>query len=170
MRPEEWVSVQWSVWTVTRKVHNGKEYVNSETRTVFWEVKLCSLLDIYRYFGGTCFHLQGQRISWAIKEIVFLHVKLHFMVPQWSHLWKIPNYSCGKHFHVGFEVLTSVITESSVFWDMTPCSPLKVNRRFGGGDIFLRNVDWLSMDYTALYSRRYNSSSNFMVNFCYTTK
>jgi hypothetical protein len=28
---------------------------------------------------------------------------------------------------VGFEVLKSII-----FWDMTPCSPLCSNRRFGG--------------------------------------
>jgi hypothetical protein len=75
--------------------------------------------------------------------------------------------------------------KSTIFWDITPCSPLKVNRRFGGtyrlhlesqiallatcfhdslllglfldpeeeGDMFLRNVDWLSADYTALYPR-----------------
>jgi hypothetical protein len=30
---------------------------------------------------------------------------------------------------VGFEVLTPVVMKSSVFWDITPCSPLKVNRR-----------------------------------------
>jgi hypothetical protein len=29
------------------------------------------------------------------------------------------------------EVLTAVILKSSVFWDITPCIPLKVNRRFG---------------------------------------
>jgi hypothetical protein len=34
--------------------------------------------------------------------------------------------------HVGFEVLTAVVTKSSLFWDITPCSPLKDNRRFGG--------------------------------------
>jgi hypothetical protein len=28
-----------------------------------------------------------------------------------------------------FEVLTPVVTKSSVFWDITPCSPLKANRR-----------------------------------------
>jgi hypothetical protein len=66
---------------------------------------------------------------------------------------------------------------SSVFWDITPCSPLKVNRRFGGrfllhlqgrkwenpetsvkqmavlieaGDMFLRNVGLLSKDYKML--------------------
>jgi hypothetical protein len=82
---------------------------------------------------------------------------------------------------VGFEVLTAVVMKSSIFWDITPCSPLKVNRSFGGtyrlhlqgrrisrardqresrwqaalcnpenrGDMFLRNVAWLSTDYTA---------------------
>jgi hypothetical protein len=29
--------------------------------------------------------------------------------------------------HVGFEVLTPVIMMSFVFWDLMPCSPLKVN-------------------------------------------
>jgi hypothetical protein len=33
--------------------------------------------------------------------------------------------------YVGFEVLTTVIMKSSVFWDKMPCSPMKVNR-FGG--------------------------------------
>jgi hypothetical protein len=36
------------------------------------------------------------------------------------------------HHYVGFEVLTAVVMKSSVFWDITPCSPLKVNRHFGG--------------------------------------
>jgi hypothetical protein len=43
---------------------------------------------------------------------------------------------------LGLEVLTSVGVESSVFWDITLCSPLKVNR------------------YAALYPRRYNSPSH----------
>jgi hypothetical protein len=25
-----------------------------------------------------------------------------------------------------------VVMESTIFWDITPCTPLKVNRRFGG--------------------------------------
>jgi hypothetical protein len=28
---------------------------------------------------------------------------------------------------VGFEVLTPVLMKSTVFWDITPCSPLKFN-------------------------------------------
>jgi hypothetical protein len=31
---------------------------------------------------------------------------------------------------VGFEVLTAVVMKSPIFWDITLCSPLKVNRRF----------------------------------------
>jgi hypothetical protein len=30
-----------------------------------------------------------------------------------------------------FEVLRAVLTKTYVFWDITPCSPLKINRRFG---------------------------------------
>jgi hypothetical protein len=32
----------------------------------------------------------------------------------------------------GFEVLTAVVMKSSVFWDITPYNPLKVNRCFRG--------------------------------------
>jgi hypothetical protein len=34
--------------------------------------------------------------------------------------------------HAGFEVLTAVVMNNTTFWDITPCSPLSVNRRFGG--------------------------------------
>jgi hypothetical protein len=33
---------------------------------------------------------------------------------------------------VGFEVFTLVVMKSIIFWDITPCGPLSVNRRFGG--------------------------------------
>jgi hypothetical protein len=33
--------------------------------------------------------------------------------------------------HVGFEVLTTVVMKNTIFWDIMPCSPLSVNRRFG---------------------------------------
>jgi hypothetical protein len=75
---------------------------------------------------------------------------------------------------VGFEVLTAVVLKGSIFWDITPYRPLKVNRRFGGtcgiycyllhagflldwfynpedgDDTFFRNVSSLSTDYAAL--------------------
>jgi hypothetical protein len=34
--------------------------------------------------------------------------------------------------NVGSEVLTAVVMKSTIFWDLTACSPLKVNRRLGG--------------------------------------
>jgi hypothetical protein len=34
--------------------------------------------------------------------------------------------------NVGFEVLTAVVMKSSIFCDITPCCPLKANRRFEG--------------------------------------
>jgi hypothetical protein len=33
---------------------------------------------------------------------------------------------------VGVEVFTAVVMKSITFWDMTPCSLLSANRRFGG--------------------------------------
>jgi hypothetical protein len=35
-------------------------------------------------------------------------------------------------FLVGFEALTAVVMKSTHFWHITPCSPLSVNRHFGG--------------------------------------
>jgi hypothetical protein len=32
----------------------------------------------------------------------------------------------------GFEVLAEVFMKSCIFWDTSPCSPLKASRRFGG--------------------------------------
>jgi hypothetical protein len=34
--------------------------------------------------------------------------------------------------NVGFEVLIVVVVKSSIIWDKTPCSPLKVNQCFRG--------------------------------------
>jgi hypothetical protein len=33
---------------------------------------------------------------------------------------------------VGFEALTAVVMKNYIFCGITPCSPFKVNRRFGG--------------------------------------
>jgi hypothetical protein len=77
--------------------------------------------------------------------------------------------------------------KGSFFWDVMPCSLLKVKRYFGGtclsylkpsyllhacflldlfidsedgGDMFIRNFNFLSTEYTELYSRRQNSSTS----------
>jgi hypothetical protein len=36
---------------------------------------------------------------------------------------------------VEFEVLIAVVMKSTIFWEIVPCSPLKVNRRFGETDV-----------------------------------
>jgi hypothetical protein len=41
-------------------------------------------------------------------------------------------FSQNFMFYVGFEVFTAVVMKSTIFWDMTLCSPLSCNRRFGG--------------------------------------
>jgi hypothetical protein len=78
------------------------------------------------------------------------------------------------------ESVNNGFVKNSLFWDMTPRSPLKVNRLFGGtncsyylldaglfgsffnpedsGDTFLRNSGCLVGDYTSLYLRRQNPS------------
>jgi hypothetical protein len=43
------------------------------------------------------------------------------------------NKVCRKNvYFVGFEDLTAVVFKSTIFWDITPCGPLKANWRFGG--------------------------------------
>jgi hypothetical protein len=50
---------------------------------------------------------------------------------------------------IGLEVLTAVIMKISILRDITSCSRLKVNRRFGG----TYGLHGLLTDYTALYPR-----------------
>jgi hypothetical protein len=53
-----------------------------------------------------------------------------------DYIWKtIKNFTEGYINYkriVGFEVFTAMVLKSIFFWDMTPCSPLCSNRRFGG--------------------------------------
>jgi hypothetical protein len=47
-------------------------------------------------------------------------------------LCALVSYFKRDKYYVGFEVLTAVVMKNTIFWDMTLCSPLSVNRRFGG--------------------------------------
>jgi hypothetical protein len=94
------------------------------------------------------------------------------------------NHSQAQHneqdyTYVGFEVFPAVLINGHVFWDITPRSPLKVNRSSGetfllaascwlfawlftdpedGDDMFFRNLGRLCMDKTALCHRIRGSS------------
>jgi hypothetical protein len=37
-----------------------------------------------------------------------------------------------NYLNEGFKVSTAVVMKGIIFWDMTPCSLLSYNRRFGG--------------------------------------
>jgi hypothetical protein len=43
-----------------------------------------------------------------------------------------PGVKKYKNYYLGFEVFTAVVMKSMIFWDVTPCSLLRCNRRFGG--------------------------------------
>jgi hypothetical protein len=40
--------------------------------------------------------------------------------------------SQANNFRIGFQVLIAAVKKNTMFWDINPSSPLKVNRRFGG--------------------------------------
>jgi hypothetical protein len=54
--------------------------------------------------------------------------------------------------HVGFEVLTAVVLNSIICWDITPCSPSKGNRRLGGTEL------WLQPAFTLVSCPAYSST------------
>jgi hypothetical protein len=67
--------------------------------------------------------------------------------------------------YVGFEVITVVVMKSAIFWDIMPCSLLKVNQALPAASfhsgfllgLFLNPEDGRGMslrNYTAVYPRR----------------
>jgi hypothetical protein len=70
--------------------------------TVFLDLKLCSLVYHYQYFGGMCYlHLQGRRVTVCVKY-VFLRV-CHTLSKQlhWRKVmcfeWDLKYGDCGCH-------------------------------------------------------------------------
>jgi hypothetical protein len=55
------------------------------------------------------------------------HVTVKFSIWQWPLKQKLLERS-----FLGFKGLTAVVMKSSIFWDITLCSPLKVTWYFGG--------------------------------------
>jgi hypothetical protein len=74
--------------------------------TIFWDITRCTPLstDVSEEHRV---HLHGPRISEA------------------------RNQRESRCF-AGFEVLTAVVMKNTIFWDITPCTPLIVNRCLGG--------------------------------------
>jgi hypothetical protein len=63
-------------------------------------------------------------------------VRKHLIFEHFMQIWDIRKYHSNStvtlYGVVGFEVITAVVMKISIFWDITPCSPLRANRRFGG--------------------------------------
>jgi hypothetical protein len=99
-----------AIWRPIRK-DNIKTNITYEEFYIL-DITPCGLLKVNRRFGGTChLHLQGRKISQERNQ---------------SEAGSKQSHRC--------ENLKSYITyvKSIIFWDMTPCSPLSFNRRFGG--------------------------------------
>jgi hypothetical protein len=81
---------------------------------------LCSIpLMIHTWCGGEMFH--------AVHMVQTSRKGENTGLPTICKLFKI-----NESHYVGFEVLIAVVMKSTIFWDVTSCRPLKVNRRFGG--------------------------------------
>jgi hypothetical protein len=70
------------------------------------------------------------------KNSLFSWKSVPFSSSKCSHrrLFKNLNIKVCKNinFHVGFEILTAMVMQSTIFRDIMSCSPLKVNRRYEG--------------------------------------
>jgi hypothetical protein len=112
-------------------------------------------------------HMLRTKCKWNFLLVqIFYYLEQYFPLLDYFQVWCCP--MGWKLFHIKeatvvrkrFEVLTSVVIKSSVFWDITLCSPLKFEWCFGHNR-FLWNVSWLLTDYAALYHRRQKSSSAY---------
>jgi hypothetical protein len=117
-------------------------------------------------------------ISWSVWIIVLMQISRVLMLSQWN----VYTERDKRYQHLNTERTKNTHTQKgSIFWDITPFSLLKVNRRFGatcrlllpascrfllgsyfnpedGGDMFLRKVGSHSSELTALYPKWWNSS------------
>jgi hypothetical protein len=82
------------------------------------------------------------------------------------HILHTPYYSVAEQTAKSrSEVLTAMVMMSSVFWDITPCSPLEINRRFGGTFRLL-----LLPPYSSTVKVEASCSSETSVDFQLTTR
>jgi hypothetical protein len=157
---------------------------------IFWDITLCSPLKFNKRFGGTYrIHLQGRGIS----QTRYQHEAGSKQTSDWppayaslvsenylSELYPLTRESVRRNslYFAYDDVFCAYKSKSSIFWDITPCSPLIVNRCLlkakqksacyllhagfllglffdpEDRDMFPRNVDCLSTDLMALYHRR----------------
>jgi hypothetical protein len=131
----ERVSPSWQICSVRILEHFrygiAKDKADIPVSVRVLDFLISDLLKVWNVFGAV------QVIRW----IKFIG---RFFLSQPRSLF-VKSTRITLYFFVGFLVLTTVVMKSSVFWNITRCSPLKFSRRFGG-TCRLRNVGQLSTD------------------------
>jgi hypothetical protein len=99
--------------------------------------KSCMVVYYLLYtVGYNTFRLAVHTTSFDIHNIIFRDIC--FYITNWTLdqvfcLWLCMFFGIFQaKYIVGFEVLTAVVMKNNIFWDTKSCSPLKLNRRFGG--------------------------------------
>jgi hypothetical protein len=130
----------------------------------FWDLTPCSLLKVSRRFGvKSLLNLQGSRVDLyhAMWDLKFSQRWLWRVSS--SEIWRCvvrrvsTRYVPPKRRVESLRTTQRHIPEyDTLLYHAVFLLGLLFNSE-DEGDIFLRNVRWLSTDYAALYSRRYNS-------------
>jgi hypothetical protein len=87
-------------------------------------------------FGN--FRAYSEERNWLYTNSMKLSPSSRSATQEFNNILWIPNI----HDHIGFEVLTAVVMDSSIFWDITPCSLLATF--FGLVSIWLILRHWRS--------------------------
>jgi hypothetical protein len=89
------------------------------------------IFRISAIFGGICRYPKTLRDNKRIvvprnrPRLLFTFSEIAGHFPVLSMIW-------GQNFTVQTASINDLWMKSAIFWDITPCSPLEVNRRFGG--------------------------------------
>jgi hypothetical protein len=129
--------------------------------------------SFYSYSWRSIFYTGEWKIPDEFLSSLFLFLSSSFS----PHVLQFPSgfrnlsqvqSNINNGFSQGFQILTSLVTRSSIFWDITPCSEPTCFIWYllallfdpeDGVDLFFRNFYCLSSGYTALYPRWENPSS-----------
>jgi hypothetical protein len=86
-------------------------------------------------FGNGTDSFHSRRLNYIDVCLCSVQTRLPFCLPSIGINGKI---ICTRQLIIlpvvlyGYKGINRAMVKSSIFWDITPCSPLKINRRFGG--------------------------------------
>jgi hypothetical protein len=163
-RPEADQPIKYLVW--------NRCLIHSSMRRSHWPCCACQAWPLWLYGQG---RMLVPGMDWQSKLIDRSRT--------W-YKWQLPSKLLYIQYrHVYPESMIKINLRFSQRWlwrlycplDVTPCSPIEVHQGFrviycpsllfdpeNGGNMFLRNVGWLSADYTTLNHRRWNTSLSLL--------